>query len=332
MKIRIKTLKSVEYEIDIQNESTVKEVKQAIESKYAIEFATIKLIYNGSILVDDKTILSYNIKEGSVLILMTTKIEKKNEVAKNEVVEKPKVANKEIKENKEFKYTEQMKQLNEMGFDQTQCLQAINAAKGSVQIAIEYLYNGIPPNLSFEDNGIINQNNIIENEEDYYNEEEDLYIPPEILDTINLEDPNALSNIASVLKVLISSSPNSLQNLLEEVEDTNPEIIDFIKQNETEFKSIMSQPINDDDRKIFNSIIGGVENPDLPVNVNHGLQEEENSLEEIENITKDFTNKDRESITNLVNLGFSEIEAIQAYIACGKNEAFAADFLFQDKN
>lgn len=332
MKIRIKTLKSVEYEIEIQNEYTVKEVKQAIESKHSIDYATIKLIYNGSILADDKTILSYDIKEGSVLILMTSKVEKKNEVIQNQVEVKPKEVKKETKENKDFKYNEQMKQLNEMGFDQTLCLQAINAAKGSVQIAIEYLYNGIPPNLSFEGNGIINQNDILENDEEYYNDEEELYIPPEILDTINLEDPNALSNIASVLKVLISSSPDSLQNLLEEVEDTNPEIIDFIKQNETEFKSIMSQPINDDDRKIFEAIIGGGGNANIPVDMNQGLQEEDNSLEEIENITKDFTTKDRESIANLVNLGFTEIDAIQAYIACGKNEAFAADFLFQDKN
>ena len=330
MKIRVKTLKSVEYEIDINNENTVKELKQTIESKYSIDSASIKLIYNGSMLMDDKTILSYNIKEGSVLILMTTKIEKKNEVVKNDDGAIPKQVN---KENKEFKYTEQMKQLAEMGFDQTQCLQAINAAKGSVQIAIEYLYNGIPPNLGYEDNGIINQDNINENA-DYEEDEEDLYIPPEVLDTINLEDPNALSNIASVLKVLISSSPQSLQNILEEVEDTNPEIIDFIKQNETEFKLMMSQPVNEDDRNVFKTaILGVVGNNNQPNNVPHDNNyQEEESLEDLDNMTKDFTDKDRESITNLVNLGFTEIDAIQAYVACGKNEAFAADFLFQDKN
>jgi UV excision repair protein RAD23 len=220
-----------------------------------------------------------------------------------------------------------------MGFDQTQCLQAINAAKGSVQIAIEYLYNGIPPNLGYEDNGIINQDNINENA-DYEEDEEDLYIPPEVLDTINLEDPNALSNIASVLKVLISSSPQSLQNILEEVEDTNPEIIDFIKQNETEFKLMMSQPVNEDDRNVFKTaILGVVGNNNQPNNVPHDNNyQEEESLEDLDNMTKDFTDKDRESITNLVNLGFTEIDAIQAYVACGKNEAFAADFLFQDKN
>ena len=45
-------------------------------------------------------------------------------------------------------YAAQVSQLLDMGFEKSSVDQAIIAAGGSVPIAIEYLYNGIPSNLN----------------------------------------------------------------------------------------------------------------------------------------------------------------------------------------
>jgi UV excision repair protein RAD23 len=370
MKLKFRTLKSTEYQIIVPDSSiTVLELKKLIEQEQGSEADSIKLLYNGIILDDKKTLDIYSIKDNSVLMLMTSKIKKKNEElaptdettkeVKNESkivkkLEKDEKLDKEEK-NKESKektqkassnqkpnnYSNQMTQLLEMGFEESHCLKAITAAKGSVQIAIEYLYNGIPSNISEVepeniDIGELEEMDDIsyhENQEHDHKEGEVAYLSPDLLDNFNLSDPNALSNIASIIKILISQDTSMLQDLIEEVGESNVEILEFIKENETQFKQLLSQPISEDDYKVFDKIVGSSARPEVnEVENDHSdeneLLDEDNTLAEI---TKDFTDKDKESIKNLVSLGFSEIEAIQAYIACDKNEESAANFLFQDK-
>ncbi len=331
MIIKLKTLKQVEYEVEIDSTNiTIDLFKKEVEKKYSFDKSSIKLLYNGNVLCDDKTLSSYHIKEGSVIIIMVSKVIKKNE----EKEDKPKETKteKEITDknniNTGYPFQTQLNQLLEMGFDQSKCIQALNFAKGSTQIAIEYLYNGIPSQDNYYEQ---DQNENEEYKEEEYGDEGHFTIPPEVLDQINLQDPNALSSIASVIKILISNNPDSLAELLEEVEETNPEIIDFIKENETQFKNLLTQPITNDDRRVFMTVMGDTfQDPNPQVDEND--ENDNNDQDPLDEITKDFNDKDRESIMNLVNLGFNEIEAIQAYIACDKNESQAADFLFQDKN
>jgi hypothetical protein len=56
------------------------------------------------------------------------------------------------KERKEKDYSAQVKELIDMGFPKAESEAAIKAARGDV-IACEFLYNGIPENLSAEDEG-----------------------------------------------------------------------------------------------------------------------------------------------------------------------------------
>lgn len=375
MKVKLKTLKQVLYEVTVPSEITkVSELKHSIEQEHGFESSSIKLLFNGIILDDKENLLYYNIKEGSTLILMTAKVQKKveenvveikdNKDNKKEEVSnnnnKNKQENPEKKEdsaknkitvnNNSNKYNDQIKQLLEMGFEDSKCRTAITAANGSVPIAIEYLSNGIPPNLgglNFEQNEE-DIDNLYSDEEGKENDEEALILHPEMFDEINLSDPNALSNIASVIKVIVKQDPAILQELLSEVEETNPEIIDFIRENDTQFKQLMSTPVNDDDYKVYQSFIGQHQHDNHQQEPGHfalhqnGEDDENDEVsEELEGeegqdpfyqITKDFSDKDRECINNLVNMGFDRGDAIQAYIACEKNESDAANLLFQDKD
>ena len=52
-----------------------------------------------------------------------------------------------INENKiNNDYTKEIQQLIDMGFDKEKALDAIESAKGKIELAIDYLYNGIPQN------------------------------------------------------------------------------------------------------------------------------------------------------------------------------------------
>lgn len=368
MKVKLKTLKQNVYDLELPSDNcSILELKQAIEISHGFETKSIKLIFNGLILDDKETISFYNIKEGATLILMTSKVQKKEE-KKEEVLdnksnikdneqsqkekekEKPKVQTVKS-EVSGFKYQEQLKQLTDMGFSESTCRDAITAANGSVPIAIEYLYSGIPPNLgglqddnllygNEEDNGEGEDIDDLYSEEAKDNQEAPLHINTEMFDGINLQDPNALKNIASVIKVIVKEDPSMLQELLAEVEEYNPQIINFIREKGDEFKELMSKPPTEEDYRMYQSIIGGgssqfqVVNNDQDIIMGDDDYEDEEGEDDgpFQEIMKDFSDKDRECINNLVSLGFAKGDAVQAYIACDKNETDAANFLFQDKN
>lgn len=331
MKVKLKSIKGVEYSIEIESPSlTVREIKCLIEDELKFEASSIKLLFNGIILDDKNTIESYKIKENSVLILMTTKIKKKNE----EVVHKPEISSEvvttsKVTENEKFK--NEIEQLVEMGFDKSDSKNAIEAAKGSIQIAIDQLSSGVKPKV------IEPKNNSISNTDAVHRLDEGIgynLLNTEVLDNFNLADPNALTNISCVLRMLISSNPLMLQELLEEVGETNPEIIDFISENEQQFKQLMSQPVTDQDAELFNRLMG-VKPGEEGIYLQEGEEEEEEDDDEaaqLDLVSSQLNDKDREAIQNLVSLGFNEDDATQAYLVCDKNEESAANLLLQEKN
>ena len=373
MKILLKTLKNASFEIEVDSpSSTVLDIKKNAESKLNADSASIKLVFNGNVLVDDKTLSFYNIKEGSVIVTMTTKVNsnvKKVDVNNDIDINKKDVVEEKNKSNNQNgnqnnnqnvnqqsnvvkNYDDQVKQLLDMGFEKSQCEKAISAAQGSIPIAIEYLYSGIPQNLGLSNNN--NNNNSSNNNNNNpllsgvdIDEELDNYvngyvdeenannneIDSEFLNNIDLQDPNALSKIASVLKVIVKEDPMLLQEILMDIEENSPQVINYIKEHETQFKAEMEKPISEDDYKLYDSLVGGV-GAEYVVEGDEGEEgedDEENGEDPFKDIIKDFTPEDNKSIDNLVAMGFSRGDAIQAYIACDKNEQNATNFLLQDK-
>jgi UV excision repair protein RAD23 len=171
MKLILKNLKQVEFEIFIESlKFTVKEFKKEIEKLYSFDSEQIKLIFNGTMLENDKTLEEYGVKEDNHIIMMNTK----TKILKNESKSKPvdfQEKTKQIKPQIDPKnkpnisqilsdnLTIQVNSLIDMGFEPSQAEAAVKAANGRIDLALEYLYNGIPDN---KPNNNKNRNNYIQ--------------------------------------------------------------------------------------------------------------------------------------------------------------------------
>lgn len=368
MKITIKSLKQLTYDVEISEISSVSELKKLVEEKHGFDSSNMKLLYTGIILEDKKTLSEYNMKEPNsyIVTMLNVKVKPKNLVKEEEKVEENQLkevvksenlsdVNKEIKGEKVENYSStkkqpgvrqkvekvfeeynaQLKQLVDMGFSQELAKTALHAAKGDIPTAIEFLYSGIPNvnkvNPAFSE--FIEEN---EDEED----EGQVELNQDAINNIDLNDPNAIKNISSVVKVIINEDPDQLQNLLEDIEEINPEIIEYIKKNESEFKSLISKPITSEDILVFNQLMGGKDEEDydeeeLMGEGIHNILPNANNFDNLNsaNMTSNvaFTPSEKESIERIKALGFSEIDVVQAFIACDKNEELTANFLFENK-
>ena len=79
MKIVIKTLKQVIYNIEITSEkSTILDLKKEIEKSHGFDSSTLKLLFNGVVLDDSKTLEDYKIQEENTVAMINSKIKPKN--------------------------------------------------------------------------------------------------------------------------------------------------------------------------------------------------------------------------------------------------------------
>lgn len=322
MKLTIKNIKSVEFSIEVPNDTiTILDLKKQIEKEQNHDATTLKLIYNGAVLQDDKTLQDYKIQEGFVLIMMTTKAKPKNveqpkveapkEEPKNEPQNVPQnppqnVPQNPPKQNPPQKpaenYTEKINSLMEMGFEKSQAEAAIKAAKGNVELAIEFLYSGIPENLP--------------NLEGNFGEVSD------VADNIS-----NIQRTASIVKVICSRDPNALQAILANIQHSDPDLFNELKEKEEEFKNLISQPLTRQDIAIFQQFQQEL-HPGTGAQQPH---QQPGQGQQNQNLIK-LTKEEDEAIKRLMELGnFNKAEVVQTYFACDKNEEMAANILFEQK-
>ncbi len=315
MKLTIKSLKQVPYEVEIESDTvTVKELKHEVEKLHGFDHTTLKLVFNGVVLNDEKKLSECNIKEGNVIVMMNAKAKPHNVQKEEAKVEEKLPSTNQTTNNlntnvsqpttttaPQKDYSNEVKTLMDFGFPKAECEAAIKAARGNVNVATEFLLNGIPEGMPSEDSP----------------------------STGNV-DPNSptavLKNIASVVKILCYNNPSQLQNILVGLQQSSPELMELIRENEEEFKALIQQPITDDDMKAFQDFNRQARG--------EGALERQGSEGEGQgqgrNVIK-LTKQDYDAVGRLKELGFSEMDAVQAFFACDKNEDVAANFLWENK-
>ncbi len=247
MKIILKNLKQIEYELQIPSNSiSVKELKIIIEDVYSFDSDEIKLISNGTVLEDSKKLSEYNINEGSTIIIMKVKIKnRKKNPNNNNINASPKTDDKnnnniEIKKGQNNQDISQILKDNlkitidslvDMGFEKSQVEIAVKAANGRIDLAIEYLNNGIPDNANKNINNNVNRRNNNENE-------------------ITRE----LKKQASIIKVLCKDNKFLIFGILENIKRNDPGLLRLITDYRDEFRKYLDTPITEEDEKNYKNI------------------------------------------------------------------------------
>lgn len=187
-----------------------------------------------------------------------------------------------------------MTNLLSMGCEQAKAEQAIKAAKGNLQLAIDFYFNGIPENL----------NTNLNNEENEQSEE------------------NPIKTVASIAKIICQNNPASLAPLLQNIGQNDPDLMNLIKENEEEFKRYLESPITEEDYRALSKF-------QQETGIGMGT---ESSNRQRGGVRIALSNEEKEAIKRLKELGnFSESDVVQAYIACDKNEEMTANYLFEQK-
>ena len=124
--------------------------------------------------------------------------------------------------------------------------------------------------------------------------------------------PEELKNEASLIKVICMNNPEKITSLLNMFKERSPELINLIKQYENEFKNLLVSPVTQEDINKFQQFQQELRRPQGPA--------------------IRLTKEESDAVKRLQSLGnFSQVEAVQAYFACDKNEEMAANFLFEQK-
>ena len=247
MKIILKNLKQIEYELQIPSNSiSVKELKLIIEDVYSFDSDEIKLISNGTVLENSKKLSEYNINEGSTIIIMKVKIKNRKKIPNNNNINtSPKTDDKnnnniEIKKGQNNQDISQILKDNlkitidslvDMGFEKSQVEIAVKAANGRIDLAIEYLNNGIPDNANKNINNNVNRRNNNENE-------------------ITRE----LKKQASIIKVLCKDNKFLIFGILENIKRNDPGLLRLITDYRDEFRKYLDTPITEEDEKNYKNI------------------------------------------------------------------------------
>ncbi|SCM24446.1 DNA repair protein RAD23, putative [Plasmodium chabaudi chabaudi] len=357
MKIKVRTLQNTEEEINVDNNDTVSDLKKKIENVFP-EMACDKqkLIFSGNILIDENKVVDI-LKENDIVIVMVTRkiiTSKKNNSTKNanELTSSDSLKNNEDKNNDKTKNTDTENKGSEnisnpesilltgdklkeaidnicaMGFERELVQKAMVLAYNNPNVAIDYLTNGFQDIID-EGHDISDIKDPSENPNDRdenYSNLSNLLMNYNLLDENERQDMSvnseALRNspFFNIIRDAALSNPQRIPEILEMIGRSDPSLLEYIRENQNEFLNALQNYDTDNN----------AENDLIP---NYEYADEANQNTDNFNIPIASLNEsEMESVRKLESLGFPKHVALEAFIACDKNEEMAANYLFENMN
>lgn len=225
----------------------------------------------------------------------------KTEPAKKEEAEKKEEPPKQPEaqpQSSNSEYTTQINSLVEMGYEKEKVEKAINAAKGNLDLALEFLGSGNIPDSAPQ------------------SQPQNQSQPSQGNRNLSLE----LRRNASIIKIVCKDNPDKIFNILNNLKQRNPALLEKIKEHEQDFKNLLISPISQEDIDNFKALEQNLQ----------GLLGEGGRRPGGVEIR--LTPEEAEAVKRLKELGdFSQAEVIQAFFACDKNEELTANYLFEQK-
>ncbi|XP_056846686.1 ubiquitin receptor RAD23c-like [Raphanus sativus] len=351
MKIFVKTLKGDRFEIQVNPEDSVADVKKDIETVLGVTAAEQVLIHKGKVLKDVTTVEANNVSEKSVIGVMKRKPASTGTSDNLTAQVTPTEPAWDAASNGSYESVSEsnIRQILEMvrGFWSREVVAyALCLAYNDLNKALEYLYFGIP----------------VQSEDPYITEstqEDDSQdsVAPEVADLDRSLDSLRNSPEYEYLRAMVQSDPSLLKDVLENIEKENPSLFQLIQDHRADFfiRLLLEKPreLQDDDVLHFQS-----NEPNNGGDSGNQVGEsEETEVDEPRELQADQTNEpnkggdggnlvgesketevevatpeDYELIERLEALGFERGDAAVAYFACNRNVQVAANHLLGYKH
>ncbi|GAX23632.1 UV excision repair protein RAD23 [Fistulifera solaris] len=391
MKLTVKTLKGAKFDVEVEETHTVQEAKSAIEKeKPELVASTLKLIHSGKVLKDEDTIASCGIKPNDFLVVMVTKAKKPAatpatpaETPKEEEPAKapevpvqatistaqtpaapaaPSVATPAAPTRTDTFSQEAVDNLTAMGFPEAEVRHCLRAAQGNPDVAVEFLTNGIPDAVSAAMNAT----------------ESSSATPAQATQPLQ-----ALRNHPQFneLRRLVQSNPQMLQQVLAQIGQQQPELLEEINSHQALFLEMMNEPVtaapssaptgsraptaSSESASGMGMPMEGMGNPAQMAQMIQSMSPAElDQMAQMMGLSSDqlrmtaqmlgqmppeqlqqfmahmgggeghggqqvlrLTEEEMAAVDRLTEMGFDRSEAAQAFLACDKNEALAANLL-----
>ncbi|VDN04587.1 unnamed protein product [Thelazia callipaeda] len=310
MLVTFKTIAQVSFEIDLEPEQTISEVKKKIaKEKGADEFPVDcqKLIYNGKVLDDAQTVEEIKIDTSKFVVIMITR---KKPRTTSPVLPVPQPSNvptaaaantaavasvvTDISQSVTPPNTDSLTSEQEatvqaiiaMGYPRDKVVRALRASFFNGDRAVEYLCSGIPEPEEIES---------VDHEEEEH-------------EGLGLDFLRQMPQFDQ-LREMVQANPSVLPQIIQQIAQANPALMDAIQHNQEEFVNML----NTGSTGASGGGRGGAHQ--LPVS---GEQRQ---------VAIHVTDAERDAIDRLKSMGFPEQLVIEAYFACDKNEDLAANYI-----
>jgi UV excision repair protein RAD23 len=369
MKIQAKLLKGEAFEVEIDPEAKVQELKKKIaECKSEFPADASKLIYSGRILVDDHQVKEYNIKEGEFVVVMVAKAKGAAAPAATaatpaESAAAPATAPAAVSSQATADPTapvsyEQaastlvtggsmeptIQQLMDMGFERPQVESCLRAAFNNPDRAVEYLMSGIPAGLGAPAAGDGAPADAAPAPEGQAGAPAAAGGPSPFPamptggggggagdggDNSGALDALRNSPQLGQLAQMVAANPAMLQQILPAIAQQNPGIVQAIQENPEEFMRILQEAAGPRPPPTNDPVAAMLAAVGQGGGAGAGGAPGRAPGAPRPHVIQ-LSEEERAAVQRLAALGFDPQMAAQAYLACDKNEEAAANFLFDD--
>lgn len=350
MLVTLKNLQQQTFQIEIAATDSVKVLKEKIESTKGESYKASeqKLIYAGKILVDDDPLSKYNIDEKKFIVVMLSK-PKAAAPATSPAPAEPSPAPaapapaapaatpaEPPKEETSMEtggpatpapvaggegglvvgeeYNRMVQNIQDMGYERSQVEAALRASFNNPDRAVEYLLTGIPPQMDVGGGPAAGGGG--------GSGGAPVAVPAAGGAAPAGENPLAFlrdHEMFQQIRAVIQQNPNMLSTMLQQIGQSNPQLLQIISQNQEAFIRMINEGEAGGEGVGEEAGLAGVGAAlgDAPA---LGDALDQPGVIQV-------SPQDKEAIERLKALGFPEHLVVQAYFACEKNENLAANFL-----
>ncbi|GAA0148248.1 damaged DNA-binding protein [Lithospermum erythrorhizon] len=363
MKLTVKTLKGSHFDIRVQPSDTIIAVKKNIEDiqgKDNYPCGQQLLIHNGKVLKDESTLAENKVSEDGFLVVMLSKSKTHGTGTTSSAQAAPvaipasnsspavpeapvtaptpnstaPVSNTILTNTSSDDYTlaasnlvadnsieETIQQIMDMGggsWDKETVTRALQAAYNNPERAVDYLYSGIPETAQVAA-PVVQSGNDISSEGGMTaavpvstgpNSSPLNMFPQETVSAAMDGGIGSLDFLRNnpqfqALRSMVQSNPQILQPMLQELGKQNPQLLGLIQEHHQEFLQLINEPVDGSGGDIF----------DQPEDMPHAIT---------------VTPEEEAAIERLEAMGFDRALAIEAFLACDRNEELAINYLLEN--